>query len=83
MAAHATHKNQSEFKNAFTLERKRIRNAKYAIRDEKENAQSLRAIARELNAEFLVSEYVPASPDSRTFNPHKNVTHALVMRGVK
>ena len=82
MAAHATHKNQIQFKNAITLERKRIRTAKYAIQDEKDRDRALRLVARELDATVIFNVYVPASPDSRTFNPHKAVSHGLVMRGV-
>lgn len=85
MAKYSTRKNSSDYKMAITIERKRIRNLKYSLKDQTDSAieKDLRTIAREVGAVILPTVYVPASPSiAHTASNHKRVTHNLVMRGV-
>ena len=73
MAKYSTHKNSNEYKNAITLERKRIRAAKYAVQNEKESDKELRALARDIHALVAPFVYVPQSPARIHTNAGKKV----------
>jgi hypothetical protein len=74
MAKYVTHKNTNVIE---TLERKRIRAAKYAIETEKDRARALRSLASELSATVIPFPYVPSHDVEleHTANPNRrNVT---------